>query len=319
MRRVLLALLSTMALAGVMVTLPALPASGALIEAFDASVSVTDLVGEISPAGSYGLYEVAAEIEGLTEADGTITTSVTGGAIDAERSDLAACENQSAGTTCDVTIAPGEPTTIRLAVLSDAGATEVVVSSALVLDDDDTLVAVDVDETNNSDAATTPVTATGQSSAFVPEGDSLAFQANGQTHVLTVTLAEGDGGGAIVRMSDPGTMDCAGQPCNGVHIEFEQGGDGQAFEAETEIDSTGDHDPCRGLGEGSTCTDVYWRDPTGTKGPTVMTKLSACGFEADGEPCLQQKYKVDGNIHYVTEMDTDDPDLGLPGIPPIDV
>jgi len=41
-------------------------------------------------------------------------------------------------------------------------------------------------------------------------------------------------------------------------------------------------------------------------------------MELPGQPCLVSKYKeggTGGKIHYVTAMDSDDPDIGFPGIP----
>lgn len=316
MRRVLLALLSATVLAGAAVVLPGLPASGEVIGSYDASVEVSDALGEIAPAGSYGLYDVTVTLEGPAPGDVRLTTSATGGTVDHTYSECI-----GANGSCTVSLSPslGAPDseTFRIAVRSDSDATAVTFTATVDLQESNT-VGVDVNDSNDSASATTPVDQdnVNNSAAFVPEGDSVTFEANGQTHVLTVTKAEGEGGGAIVRMSDPGTMTCGDQLCNGVHIEFDQGDDGEAYEGETEIDSTGDHDPCRGLGSGSECTEIYWRKLS----TDTLVKLPACGSEGADEPCLQQKYKTDGGqIHYVTEMDTTDPDIGLPDIPPAEV
>ncbi len=313
MRRVLLALLSAVVLAGTAAALPMLPASGEVIGSYDASVEVSDVLGEIAPTGSYGLYDVTVTLEGPGPGDVRLTTSATGGSVDHTYSE---CIDSS--HSCTVSLSPSlaapDSETFRIAVESDSEAAEVTFTATVDLQESNT-VGVDVDDSNDEASATTPVDQdnVNNSAAFVPEGDSVTFEANGQTHVLTVTKAEGDGGGAIVRMSDPGTMDCGGQNCKGVHIEFKEGDDGDAYEGETEIDSTGDHDPCRGLGSGSECTEIYWRKLPGD----TLVKLPACGSQGPDEPCLQQKYKTDGGqIHYVTEMDTTDPDIGLPDIPP---
>ena len=312
MRRVLLALLTAAALATALVTLPALPASGEVLGTYDASVAVTDVLGEIAPAGNYGLYDVTVTLAGPAAGDVVLSTTAAGGNVDPAYSDCIGADG-----TCTVSLSPSiaspDSATFRVAVLSDLDATAVDFTATVSLADANT-VGVDVDPSNDSGTVSTPVDQdpVNNSAAFVPEGGSLSFSANGQTHVLTVTVAEGEGGGAIVRMSDPGLMACGSDPCNGVRIEFDEGDEGEAHEAETEVDSTGDHDPCRGLGTDK-CTAIFWR-----KAPTEqLRKLAACGTEAPDEPCLRTKYKTDpdGAIHYVTEMDTTDPDLGLPDIP----
>jgi len=316
MRRVLLALLTAATLAGAGLTFPVLPASGELIGTYDASVAVNDVLGEIAPAGSYGLYDVTVTLNGPTDGDVTLNTSATGGTVDATYSECI-----DAGGGCTVALSPTvsspDSETFRIAVQSNTDAAEVAFTATVSLTDSNT-VGVDIDGSNDSATAKTPVDSDGVNNAagFVPEGGSLAFSANGQTHVITVTKKKGDGGGAIVRMSDPGMMDCSGKDCNGVRIEFDEGDEGEAYEAETEVDSTGAHDPCRGLGAPSGCTEIYWRKlPTDT-----LARLPACGSQGLDEPCLQEKYKTDtGQIHYVTEMDTTDPDLGLPGIPPVKI
>lgn len=318
MKRLLLAA-SAAALIASAVLLPSTSASGGLVEAIDAGVETSSLLSQISPAGNYGVFAVTANLSGPTAATVTIADSVGGGTIDPSLSLLGPCggtESLSASgvLTCQVALSPAAPTaTIHVAVQSGLSASQVLNHASISMQGsgDDTLVGVDIDSSNDQATATTPVTAGSTTAGYLPEGRSMTYKANGQTHVLTVTDAKGAGGGAIVTMSDPGQMDCAGSACNGVRIYFDQGEDGALFEAATEVDSTGVHDPCRGLGNDS-CTGIYWRKlPTDT-----MALLPPCGTEGPAAPCLQSKYKLDaGEIHYVTAMDTDDPDIGLPGIP----
>lgn len=320
MKRMLFAL-STAALIASAVLLPSNPASGGLVEAIDIGVDTTSLLAEISPAGNYGVFTVTATLSGPTPATVTITDSVGGGAIDPAVSTLDECggteQVDSSGVlTCRVELTPAASSaTIHVAVRSGLSATQVFNHASVAMQGtgDDTVVGVDTDESNNQDSVSTPVTSGTSTAAFVPEGDSLTYQSNGQTHVLTVTQAKGPGGGALVMMSDPGTMDCGSEPCNGVHIGFAEGHDGGFYEAATQLDSSGKHDPCRGLGNDA-CTGIFWRKlPTDTMVPEPL-----CGTEGPAEPCLRNKYKSDaGEIHYVSEMDTDDPDIGIPGIPTV--
>ena len=301
---------------------PTTSASGGLIEAIDAGVETSSLLPEISPAGNVGVFAVTATLSGPTTATINITDSVGGGTIEPGLSALDACAGtqrlDASGTTltCAVALSPTQRSaTIHVAVRSGLDATQVFNHAAVAMegDGDDTIVGIDTDGSNDQASASVPVTAGSTSAGFVPEGGSLAYESNGQTHVLTVVQAKGGGGGALVTMSDPGRMDCSGQGCNGVRIFFHHGEDGAFYEAATQVDSTGNHDPCRGLGS-NTCTGIYWR-----KAPTdSMALLPTCGIQGPAEPCLQQKYKNSGGeIHYLTNMDTDDPDIGLPGIPPI--
>ena len=146
----------------------------------------------------------------------------------------------------------------------------------------------------------------------MPEGGSLSFNANAQDHVLRVVDAKGSGGGAIVSLTDPGSMQCGTETCNGVRVIYFGGEPGAPFEALTQLDSSGYHDPCRGLGADK-CTGIFWRK----QATDQMAPLPPCGLELPGDPCLVSKYKEGpaGRIHYVTAMDTDDPDIGMPGIP----
>lgn len=301
---------------------PSTTASGDLVEAVDAGVETSALLDEIAPAGNYGVFAVTATLSGPTTATINITDSVGGGTIEPSYSALEACAGtervDASGTslTCSVVLSPTERSaTIHVAVRSGLEATQVFNHAAVSMEGegDDTVVGIDTDDSNDQASASVPVTAGSTSAGFVPEGGSLAYESNGQTHVLTVTEAKGPGGGALVTMSDPGRMDCAGSACNGVRIFFHHGEDGAFYEAATQVDSTGPHDPCRGLGS-DTCTGIYWR-----KAPTdTMALLPACGTQGPAEPCLSHKYKTSGGgIHYVTNMDTDDPDIGLPGIPPV--
>ena len=318
MKRLLFALFAAV-LAASASLLPLSPASGGLVEAVDAAVQTSGLLQQISPAGNYGVFSVTATLSGPTPGTVTISDSVGGGTIDPSLSLLGPCGgtqqlSASGVLTCRVSLTPAAPSaTIHVAVQSGLSATQVLNHASVSMRGagDETLVGLDVDSSNDQATATTPVGAGSTTAGYVPEGRSITYQSNGQTHVLTVTDAKGAGGGALVTMSDPGQMDCAGSPCNGVRIYFDQGEDGALFEAATEIDSTGVHDPCRGLGNDN-CTGIYWRKlPTDT-----MALLPACGTQGPAAPCLQSKYKLDGGeIHYVTAMDTDDPDIGLPGIP----
>ena len=315
----LLFVLSAAALAASAALLPSSPASGGLIEAIDASVQTTSLMQQIAPAGNYGVFSVTATLSGPTSGTVTISDSVGGGTIDPTYSLLGPCGgteqlSPSGVLTCQVALTPAAPSaTIHVAVRSGLSATQVLNHASISMQGagDDTVVGLDIDSSNNQATATTPVTAGSTSAGYVPEGGSMTYRSNGQTHVLTVTDAKGAGGGALVTMSDPGQMDCAGSACNGVRIYFDQGEDGALFEAATEIDSTGVHDPCRGLGN-ENCTGIYWRKlPTDTMAP-----LPICGTQGPADPCLVSKYKLDaGEIHYLTAMDSDDPDIGLPGIP----
>ena len=320
MKRLLLAL-STVALIASAVVLPSTSASGSLIEAIDVGVDTTSLLAQISPAGNYGMFTVTASLSGPTPATVNITDSVGGGTIDLAASSLDACAGteqlDSAGAlTCTVSLSPASPSaTVHVAVRSALTATQVFNHAAVSMQGtgDDTVVGVDTDDSNNQDSATTPVTAGSTTAGYVPEGGSLTYESNGQTHTLTVTEAKGPGGGALVTLSDPGRMDCASEDCNGVRIWFDQGHDGGFYEAATQVDSSGKHDPCRGLGS-DTCTAIFWRKlPTDT-----MVPEPPCGTEGPAEPCLSHKYKSgSGDIHYVSNMDTDDPDIGIPGIPTI--
>lgn len=320
MKRILFAL-SSAALIASAVLLPSTAASGGLVEAIDVGVDTTSLIAQISPAGNYGVFTVTATLSGPTPATVTITDSVGGGTIDPAVSTFGACGgtaqvDSSGALTCRVALSPAEPSaTIHVAVRSGLTATHVFNHATVAMQGtgDDTLLGVDANESNNQDSATTPVTAGSTTAGYVPEGGSLRYESNGQTHILTVTEAKGPGGGALVTMSDPGLMACGAQACNGVRIWFDQGHDGGFYEAATQLDSSGAHDPCRGLGN-DTCTAIFWRKlPTDT-----MVPEPACGTEGPAEPCLRSKYKSDGGvIHYVSEMDTDDPDIGIPGVPTI--
>ncbi|HUR49129.1 MAG TPA: hypothetical protein VMY88_06310 [Acidimicrobiales bacterium] len=318
MKRLLFAL-SAAALIASAVLLPSTAASGGLIEAIDVGVDTTSLLAQISPAGNYGVFTVTATLSGPTAASVNITDSVGGGSIDPAVSTLDACAgtealNSSGELTCRVELSPAAPSaTIHVAVRSGLTATQVFNHAAVAMQaaGDDTLVGVDTNEANNQDSATTPVTAGSTTSGYVPEGGSMSYRSNSQTHILTVTQAKGPGGGALVTMSDPGVMPCGSQPCNGVRVWFDQGQDGGFYEAATQLDSSGKHDPCRGLGS-TTCTAIFWRKyPTGPLAPEP-----ACGTEGPTDPCLRNKYKTSGgDIHYLSELDTDDPDIGIPGIP----
>ncbi len=316
MKRLLLAL-SAAALVASALLLPSSPVSSEPVEAFDASVETTSPLSQISPPGNYGVFAVTARFAGPTPATLTITDSVGGGAIDPAVSVFDACNTVSLDgsgvLTCSVALSPGGSATIHVAVRSGLTATQVFNHASVSMASEDTVLGLDIDESNNQDDWSVSVTVGTTTSAFVPQGDSLTYRANGQTHKLTVTEAKGGGGGAIVTMSDPGTMSCGGQACNGVHVEFAQGHDGGFYEAATELDSSGKHDPCRGLGN-DVCTGIFWRKLS----TDTMVPESPCGFEGPAEPCLQRKYKSDGGkIHYVSELDTDDPDIGLPGIPTV--
>ena len=265
MKRLLLGL-SAAALIASALLLPTTPASGGLIEALDASVETTSLLAQISPAGNYGVFAVTASLAGPTPATLTITDSVGGGTIDPAVSVLDACGgtaalDSSGVLTCHVALSPASPTaTIHVAVRSGLTAAQVFNHASVSMQGagDDTVVGLDTNEANNQDSVSTPITAGTTTAAFVPEGDSLTYQSNGQTHVLTVTEAKGPGGGALVTMSDPGPMACGTESCNGVRIWFDQGHDGGFYEAATQLDSSGRHDPCRGLGT-DVCTAIFWR------------------------------------------------------------
>ena len=320
MKRLLFAL-SAAALIASAVLLPSTAASGGLIEAIDVGVDTTSLLAQISPAGNYGVFSVTATLAGPTAASVNIADSVGGGTIDPAASSLDACAGTeqltSAGElTCRVSLSPASPSaTIYVVVRSGLTATQVFNHASVAMQGvgDDTVLAVDTNESNNQDTATTPVTSGSTTAGYVPEGGSLTYRGDGQTHVLTVLEAKGPGGGALVTMSNPGPMACGAQACNGVRIWFDQGHDGGLYEAATQVDSSGKHDPCRGLGS-DTCTGIFWRKlPTDTMVPEPL-----CGFEGPAEPCLSRKYKSgSGDIHYVSNMDTDDPDIGIPGIPTI--
>ena len=317
MKRFLFAL-SAAALAASAVLLPSAPVSGELVEALDAGVETTSLLAEIAPAGNYGMFSVTATLSGPTPATLTITDSVGGGTIDPSVSSLDACGGTAAVDasgvlTCRVTLAPASSATIHVAVRSGLTAAQVFNHVSIAMDGDDTILGIDTSDSNDQDSATTPVTAGSTSAGYVPEGGSLTYRSNGQTHVLTVTEAKGPGGGALVTLSDPGVMDCASKACNGVRIWFDQGHDGGFYEAATQLDSSGRHDPCRGLGS-DTCTAIFWRKlPTDT-----MVPEPPCGTQGPAEPCLSHKYKSgSGDIHYVSNMDTDDPDIGMPNVPSV--
>lgn len=317
MKRFLFAL-SAAALAASAVLLPSAPVSGELVEALDAGVETTGLLAEIAPAGNYGMFSVTATLSGPTPATLTITDSVGGGTIDPSVSSLDACGETAAVDasgvlTCRVTLAPAGSATIHVAVRSGLSATQVFNHVSIAMDGDDTVLGIDTNDSNDQDSATTPVTAGSTTAGYVPQDDSLTYRSNGQTHVLTVTEAKGPGGGALVTMSDPGPMACGTESCNGVRIWFDQGHDGGFYEAATELDSSGKHDPCRGLGS-DTCTAIFWRKlPTDTMAPEPP-----CGTQGPAEPCLSHKYKSgSGDIHYVSLMDTDDPDIGMPNVPSV--
>lgn len=318
MKRLLLAL-SAAALIASAVLLPSTAASGGLIEAIDVGVETSSLLPQISPAGNYGVFTVTATLSGPTAATVYITDNVGGGTIDPAESVLGACEgteqlSSSGELTCRISLTPAAPSaTIHVAVRSGLTATQVFNQATVSMQGsgDDTIVGVDANDSNNQDSASTPVVnGTTTTVGFLPEGQSMRYESNGQTHVLTVTQAKGPGGGALVSMSDPGQMNCGADPCNGVRIWFDQGQDGGFYEAATQLDSSGTHDPCRGLG--NSCTAIFWRKlPTDTMVPEPL-----CGSEGPAEPCLRSKYKTDGGlIHYLSELDTDDPDIGIPGIP----
>ena len=49
-----------------------------------------------------------------------------------------------------------------------------------------------------------------------------------------------------------------------------------------------------------------------------MVPEPPCGTQGPAEPCLSHKYKSNaGRIHYVSELDTDDPDIGMPNVPAV--
>ena len=316
MKRLLLALAAAALMASA-VLLPSTGASGGLIEAIDVGVETTSLLAQISPAGNYGIFTVTATLSGPTPATVTITDSVGGGTIDPAVSTLDACGgteliDSSGVLTCNVALSPAAPSaTIHVAIRSGLTATQVLNHAAASMQGsgDDTVIGIDTNDANDQDTAITPVTAGSTTAGYVPEGGSMRYTSNGQTHVLTVTQAKGPGGGALVTMSDPGLMACSTQACNGVRIWFDEGQDGGFYEAATQLDSGGKHEPCRGLGSDN-CSSIFWRKlPTDT-----LVRLPACGTQGPAEPCLRDKYKTNGEIHYLSELDTDDPDIAIPGV-----
>lgn len=319
MKRFLFAVGAMVLAAGLWVS-PIGPASAEVVEALDASVDVRTPQEVVSPAGSLGVFYVDLTLEGPLPADVLLTNQLQGGAIETASSDISACGgsaqlNLTGDTlTCSVHLQPVDGTataTLRFVGRSSLVAQELVNVATAELSGGDTLFGIDIDESNDSASLALPVTNNGTIS-FVPEGGSASFRANAQDHVLTVVDAKGSGGGAIISMTDPGAMQCGAEACNGVRVSYFGGAQGEPFEALTQLDSSGYHDPCRGLGT-SKCTGIFWRKLA----TDAMAPLPSCGMELPGDPCLVSKYKLGegSNIHYVTAMDSDDPDIGLPGIP----
>jgi hypothetical protein len=293
-------------------------ASAAPVEGLDASVEVTTPQEQIAPAGNLGVFTVEVSLTGPLAGDVVLTDTVTGGAIEPTLSNFAPCGGTAAiGPTgefnCTIALDPAGATAsaeLKFVVRSGLTASSVLNQATVSLGGGSTLVGLDVDGSNDASEHSVPVTSGGAIS-YVPEGGSIGFAANNQSHVLTVVDAKGAGGGAIVSLTDPGQMNCGAESCNGVRVVYFGGEDGAPFEALTHLDSSGFHDPCRGLGTDK-CTGIFWRKlPTDTMAP-----LPQCGTEGPAQPCLLSKFKSHaGRIHYLTQMDSDDPDIGMPGIP----
>lgn len=292
------------------------PAAAAPVEALDASASVTSPQQAVSPA-SLAVFDVTVSLAGPLPADVRLVNQIAGGTIETANSEVSACGttaeiNPTGDTfTCSIALEPNETASLRFVARSGLLAQQLTDTATASLQGDDTVLGIDLEGDNDSASHSLPVTSAG-SFSYVPEGGSLGFSANAQDHVLRVVKAEGAGGGAIVSLTDPGSMQCGAETCNGVRVVYYGGESGAPFEALTQLDSSGYHDPCRGLGTDK-CTGIFWRK----QATDQMAPLPPCGLELPGDPCLVSKYKEGpaGKIHYVTAMDSDDPDIGMPGIP----
>jgi len=293
------------------------PAAAAPVEALDASASVTSVQQEVSPA-SLAVFDVAVSLAGPLPADVQLINQISGGTIEVGSSDFSACGGSAQlnalgdTLTCSIALLPGETANLRFIARSSLVAQQLVDTATVSLEGGDTVVGLDLEEDNDSSSLAIPVTNTGTFS-YVAEGDSVSFSANAQDHVLRVIEGEGSGNGAIVSLTDPGSMQCGSASCNGVRVVYFGGEPGAPFEARTQLDSSGHHDPCKGLGADK-CAAIFWRKLATDQ----MAPLPLCGMELPGQPCLVSKYKATGaggRIHYVTAMDSEDPDIGFPGIP----
>ncbi len=252
------------------------------------------------------IYTIDFTNQGAVAVEGTFTDATSNGTL--LRAEAPGCAVPAAGTTnptisCTATLAPGASKRIRVVIQTPTTAPATVTNTATAAVNPGPLQLVDLNTTNDSSTASTPVSdSTGVGSAgFVQQGGTLSYK----RHVLTVRQADL---GVVAYLNDvPAAQaaDCGGTPCEeGLRADFDQD---PAFVGIVAIDvAFGKSDPCRGLGN-PTCHPLFFR-----KSPTSPTSpVASCGSQGTNDPCLERVYKNDG-FHYVVVMGTDDPDLLSP-------
>jgi hypothetical protein len=306
MRKALCALLAALATTAVVIGVPATPAAGAGLN--DAAVAVVGVPDEVSPPGGVALYRVTASNTGaLPLSSVTLTDTTTGGTVDQGLSTAPGCSFSGNTVTCTFSLASGQSRTIEVAVQTPLTAGSVTNTASVQVQ----FLPVDDDSSNDQRSVTTPVVADpDRSVALVRGGQSIAFK----THSLSVPAAvEGVITSLSVAEAEPGLM-CGTQACgDGLHVDFV---DHPRFRAVNPAQplvialSFGQMDPCRGLGNNE-CTGLWFRKTSGET-PQLLPDCTTSGVAAPA-PCLNAKFKQNGDIHYRVLGLSTDPEL----LPPI--
>ena len=314
MRRVFLAIT---ALGGLLAGLVGTATPADALAVVDFGTTIVELPATISPAGESVKYTVTYtnSADSLATWAGTATDSTTGGSLLRVDGDTTGCTVPAVGTanptiTCSVSLAPGTSRSLGVVIASTLTAPSTVTNTSTIVANPDVLgIVPDTNQENNTATESTPVTNDPNvSTGFLRVGDSMSYK----RHTLTATAAYGSGNGVIPSMSDSVVLEgdmCGDVQCDdeGLHYDFTQGGDGEAYEGLVEIKVLfTTSSPCYGYGN-TGCTAIFWR-----KGPGDAEQIEpVCDStpQDDTAPCLVSIQKVGQQFQWTIRANTDDPDI----------
>lgn len=315
MRRILLALFTCIGLVAGTLGMSVAPLAAAGPIPVDLSVEVKPSPAEVSPPGGIVVYEIIvrtsfADLTGtnFTTLPVDLTDSSLRGSYVASSSRLpSGCTAPADGTadpviTCDLNVAPGGSQAVWVALRTQPVVGTVQTKAEVSFDPSALSTVAESNPANNTRTEVTPVINNpNQSSALLHEGESMQFK----DHVVTVLKSKN---GVIVTLRDaPATgAACGSTMCDdGLHIGFAHN---DHYEGEVRVDTNfGKGEPCRAISNPS-CGDGLYIRKTVSMTPT---KLLPCSTAP--QPCHESSYKLNGDLHRVVLMESEDPDLLPPG------
>jgi hypothetical protein len=279
----------------------------------DITVQIASMPTTVSPPGASVVYRATVG-QGLSPIAGTLTVTLSAGSFVSG----AGCTGSGLTATC--AFGASAATFDIVAATGPAGSQT---ATATVAATGDTLGLEYT--SNNSATATTTVNESSQgvASGYVEPGHSITLSlADGRQDTLAVPATAANGVIVTIKGED-GTGHLCGAPTatnpvptchNGFSTTFDPDPSYQVTDPDHPLVTNktfGAQDPCMGLG--GSCDSLYYAEHEGT--PLILMPFctgASGGSAGDGtvhanDPCVNQKYKINGAIWWDVRMTSTDP------------